>query len=122
MADKITQERRCSNMARIRSVDTTPELTVRSLLHREGLRFSLHRTALPGKPDLVLKKHMAVVFVNGCSWHQHEACPEGRVPRTRRSYWVPKLEATLARDRAVRTALTRDFRIVEFHDPTSRVS
>lgn len=52
--DIWSQEKRSAVMARIRGKDTKPELIVRSLLHRAGLRFSLRRKDLPGKPDVVL--------------------------------------------------------------------
>ena len=72
--DTITQERRSWNMSQIRGKNTKPELAVRSALHRLGFRFSLHRTDLPGKPDLVLPKYHAAIFVHGCFWHRHKGC------------------------------------------------
>jgi DNA mismatch endonuclease (patch repair protein) len=40
-------------MRRIRSKGMKPEMFVRSLVHRLGYRYRLHRAELPGKPDLV---------------------------------------------------------------------
>lgn len=71
MADSLTAERRSWNMSRIRSRDTGPELTLRSMLHSAGFRFRLHDRALPGTPDIVMKKHRAVILVHGCYWHRH---------------------------------------------------
>jgi len=65
MADFLTSERRSWNMSRIRGRDTSPEKVVRSMLHRMGFRFSLHRKDLPGKPDIVMPRHGTVVFVHG---------------------------------------------------------
>lgn len=73
MADKLTPERRSANMARIRSKNTQPEMIVRSMAHRLGYRFRLHRKDLPGKPDLVFAGRKTVIFVHGCFWHQHDA-------------------------------------------------
>ena len=85
-------------MSRIRSKDTKPELILRSLLHRSGLRYSIHRRDLPGVPDLILTKYRSVVFVHGCFWHQHQGCIEASKPKTQSDYWRKKLEANCARD------------------------
>ena len=63
--DRLTPNRRSWNMSRIRGRDTAPERRVRSLLHRRGFRFALRRQDLPGKPDIVLAKHRAVVLEKG---------------------------------------------------------
>jgi DNA mismatch endonuclease (patch repair protein) len=105
--DRLTPAERSENMRRIRSRDTNPELAVRSLVHRLGFRFRLHRPDLPGKPDLVFPSMRKVIFVHGCFWHQHKHCIDGRVPRSRSEYWEPKLTRNVERDRAARTALRR---------------
>lgn len=89
---------RSENMRQIRSKDTGPELKVRSLTHRLGFRFRLHRKDLPGKPDLVFPSRNKIIFVHGCFWHGH-ACPEGlRKPKSNRSYWIPKIAKNRQRD------------------------
>jgi DNA mismatch endonuclease (patch repair protein) len=77
-----------------------PELAVRSMVHRMGYRFRLHRRDLPGKPDLTLPRHSAVIFVNGCFWHWHPdpACPIAGLPKSNLEYWEPKLTRTRTRD------------------------
>ena len=98
MADLLTPERRSWNMSRIRSRDTGPELALRSMLHRAGLRFRLHDRSLPGTPDIVMKKHHAVILVHGCYWHRHEGCMNATTPSTRTDFWQAKFGATVARD------------------------
>ncbi len=94
-------------MARVRSAGTGPEIIVRRLLHRLGVRFSLKRSTLPGSPDVVSPSRRLAVFVHGCFWHQH-TCPRGsRQPATRRAYWLPKLAGNVARDRRAQRALRR---------------
>lgn len=93
-------------MSRIRSRDTKPEMIVRRFLHGRGFRFRLHVRTLPGRPDLVLPKYRAVVFVEGCFWHGH-ACQKGRVPGTNAAFWQSKVEANIARDARNRRALRR---------------
>lgn len=98
MADKITPQRRSYNMSRIRSKDTKPEVLVRQWLHKQGLRFRLHRNDLPGKPDIVLPRYRAVVLVHGCFWHAHEGQPCFKMPSSRTEWWQHKLGYNKARD------------------------
>lgn len=95
---------RSENMRRIRSTDTAPEMAVRRMAFALGYRYRLHRRDLPGKPDLVFPGKRKIIFVNGCFWHQHHDCNEGRPPKSNRTYWLPKLERTVERDH---TALRR---------------
>lgn len=91
-------------MSGIRGRDTTPERLVRSHLHRAGLRFRLH-VRLPGKPDIVLPRWNALVFVHGCFWHRHTGCRFAYTPKSNRSFWMWKFEANVARDHTVRRQL-----------------
>jgi DNA mismatch endonuclease, patch repair protein len=97
VVDKATRSRM---MAGIKGKNTRPEIAVRKALHAEGFRFRLHHKGLPGKPDIVLPKHKAVVFVHGCFWHGHE-CPEFRWPKTRPAFWRKKITNNHNRDIAV---------------------
>jgi DNA mismatch endonuclease (patch repair protein) len=97
--DKISPQARSRNMSRIRSRDTSPELTVRRALHRSGLRFRLHRRDLPGKPDLVFPARRACVFIHGCFWHGCPKCVDGtRRVKSNEAYWGPKIASNRARD------------------------
>ena len=88
-------------MASIRSRDTKPELLVRRYLHGRGFRYRLAKKELPGKPDLVLRRYNAVVFVNGCYWHGHAGCRYATTSATRREFWKAKIAANAARDQRV---------------------
>ena len=99
MADTVSPQTRSRMMSQIRSTETSPERRVRSYLHRRGLRFRKNLTGLPGRPDIVLRRHAAAVFVHGCFWHQHTGCRDGRIPDSNVDYWRPKLERTQRRDR-----------------------
>lgn len=96
--DSVSAKRRSEIMARIRSKDTQPEMLVRRLLHGLGYRYVLHKKGLPGIPDLVFPAKRKVIFVHGCFWHQHKKCADGRIPKSRVSYWRPKLLKNVARD------------------------
>ncbi|HOR28661.1 MAG TPA: DNA mismatch endonuclease Vsr, partial [Candidatus Sumerlaeota bacterium] len=96
--DSFTPQERSAIMRLVRSKDTKPERQVRSLLHRLGLRFRLHRGDLPGAPDIVLIRYKTVIFIHGCFWHRHRGCNRASTPSSRREYWLPKFERTVARD------------------------
>lgn len=97
--DIYSEEKRSEIMSRVRTEHTQPERQVRSLLHRLGYRFRLHRDDLPGTPDLVLPKHSLAVFVNGCFWHFHSECRKGKIPETNREFWKEKLLGNKERDK-----------------------
>ena len=84
-------------MAGIQGKNTKPELLIRKALHARGFRFRLHVKDLPGKPDLVLPKYRALVFIHGCFWHGH-ACRYFKVPQTRPEFWLEKIKKNQARD------------------------
>jgi DNA mismatch endonuclease (patch repair protein) len=105
VTDIVSPEKRSDMMSGIRGKDTKPEIIVRSLLHRLGYRFRLHRTDLPGRPDIVLPKWQTVIFVNGCYWHGHEDCHLFRLPKTRTDFWTNKIEGNRIRDQRNYAAL-----------------
>src|SRR5260370_600345 len=87
MTDVLTPQQRSFNMSRIRNRDTRPEMIVRSILHRLGYRYRLHKKDLPGKPDVVLVRHRKIIDVHGCFFHMHK-CRYGRVvPVTNAKFW-----------------------------------
>ena len=97
-ADVFSKKKRSEVMSLIRSKNTKPELYVRSFLHKKGYRFRLHQKNLPGKPDIVLKKHKVVINVNGCFWHQHN-CGKSTIPKSNRKFWLNKFKNNTKRDR-----------------------
>ena len=94
-------------MSKIRSKNTKPEIILRSALHQLGFRFRLHKSDLPGKPDIVLPKYNTVIFVNGCFWHYHKDCSEGRIPNTNTKFWREKLKRNEERDKKKQTTLKK---------------
>lgn len=99
MTDIVDAPTRSRMMAGIRSADTKPEIIVRQYLHARGFRFRLHRRDLPGRPDVVLPKYGAVVFVHGCFWHRHAGCRYASTPATRPEFWQGKFAGNVTRDR-----------------------
>ena len=87
-----------------RRSDTKPEVSLRSTLHRSGLRFRKdYLIRLSGGKavhvDIAFTRSRMAVFVDGCFWH---SCPEhGTIPKSNQQYWVPKLKENVDRDRAI---------------------
>jgi DNA mismatch endonuclease, patch repair protein len=104
MIDVVDAATRSRMMSGIRGRNTKPELLIRSLLHRRGFRFRLDARDLPGRPDIVLPRYRAVVFVHGCFWHGHD-CPLFKWPQTRPEFWRAKIDRNRANDLKAVTAL-----------------
>ena len=97
MADVVSAEKRSQMMAAIKGKNTKPELLVRRALHHRGFRFRLHVRDLPGRPDIVLPRYKAAIFVNGCFWHGH-TCKYFKLPATNTEFWREKISANQERD------------------------
>lgn len=106
MADVVDAATRSRMMAGIKGRDTKPEWIIRRGLHRLGFRYRLYARELPGRPDLVLAKHRAVVFIHGCFWHGHD-CPLFKWPKTREEFWRTKIGGNVDRDARAIDILTR---------------
>ena len=108
MADTLTPMERSERMSRVRGKNTGPEVHARKVVHSLGYRFRLHSQDLPGRPDMVLRRHGAVIFVHGCFWHRHSelSCPLARWPKSRLS-WKPKLEGNRLRDLRIQEELVQ---------------
>lgn len=108
MADTVNKETRSRMMSGIRGKDTRPELLLRRALHARGFRYRLHSQTVTGRPDLVLPKHRAAIFVHGCFWHRHEGCRFASTPATRPEFWAAKFAANLRRDQNVVATLKEE--------------
>lgn len=111
MTDIVDSATRSRMMSGIRGKNTKPELVVRSLLHKQGFRYRLHRRDLPGRPDIVLPKYRAVIFIHGCFWHGH-GCKYFKWPSTREEFWQKKIRRNQHNDaEAQRTLLLEGWRV-----------
>jgi DNA mismatch endonuclease (patch repair protein) len=98
MVDVLTPEQRRFNMSRIRNRNTKPEMIVRSVAHKMGFRYRLHRKDLSGKPDLVFPRRRKIIFIHGCYFHMHD-CKYGNViPKTNSEFWQNKRRGNVERD------------------------
>ena len=104
MPDKISQKTRSQMMSGIKSKNTKPEIMVRKVLFANGFRYHLNNANLPGKPDIVLKKYKAVIFVNGCFWHGH-TCKYFVWPKSNQEFWQRKILGNKKNDGIVQKKL-----------------
>lgn len=103
--DTLSAAQRSRRMSLIRGKNTSPEIALRKRIHAFGLRYVLHNSKLPGKPDLTFTKYRTVVFVHGCFWHQHTNCKVANMPKSNIEYWKKKFEANRRRDEHVQGQL-----------------
>ncbi|MDO8589121.1 MAG: very short patch repair endonuclease [Armatimonadota bacterium] len=101
------EQERSRIMSLVKQAHTKPEMVVRSLLHRQGYRFRLHRRDLPGSPDIVLPKYKTIIFVHGCFWHRHPGCRKATTPKTNVDYWRTKMAENVERDERKTRDLTQ---------------
>lgn len=121
MTDIVDEATRSRMMAAIGGRNTKPEIALRRALHARGFRFRLHSKQLFGRPDIILAKHHAAIFVHGCFWHRHEGCRYATNPASRSEFWAAKFEANVARDAVVRAnLLERGWRVAIVWECTLR--
>lgn len=112
MVDIVDTSTRSRIMASIKGRDTKPEILIRKLLHKIGFRFRLHVKELPGRPDIVLKKYKAVIFINGCFWHGHTGCHLFKIPATRTDFWEEKINKNQLNDiKSIKLLLDNGWRV-----------
>lgn len=106
MPDIFSKSKRSDIMSKISGKETKPEILVRKYLFAHGLRYRKNVKKLPGKPDIVLSKYKAVVFVNGCFWHGHEKCKKSALPTTNTEFWKEKISSNIIRDKKTHAELS----------------
>lgn len=99
-------------MSAVRGRENKAEVALRKRLWRLGFRYRLQSRRLVGRPDIVLSKHHAVIFVDGDYWHGR-ALREGGAAQLRQvirgprfDWWLTKLSRNVARDEEVTSLLT----------------
>jgi DNA mismatch endonuclease (patch repair protein) len=96
--DIFSKPKRTQIMSKISGKDTKPEILVRTYLFSKGFRYRKNAKNLPGKPDIVLPKYKAVIFVHGCFWHGHEGCRKSQLPTSNIEFWTEKIDKNKERD------------------------
>ena len=93
-----TSSKRSALMSKIKGKNTSPEITLRKSLWKIGLRYRLHNKRLPGNPDIVMRKYMLVIFIDGEFWHGFNWEQKKLKIKANRCFWIPKIERNIQRD------------------------
>lgn len=100
-----TTPERSKIMGKIRGKNTQPEMAFRRALWAAGYRYRVDYKKLLGKPDIALKKHKTVIFIDGEFWHGFDWETRREKIKTNREFWIPKIERNMQRDREVNQGL-----------------
>lgn len=112
-----TKEQISRNMRSNKSKDTKPELLLRKELWRRGLRYRKNYKKLYGKPDIVFLGLRIAVFVDGKMWHGYDWENQKNDFKSRREYWIPKIERNIEHDHEVTQKLeSLDWLVMRFWD------
>ena len=107
--------KRSRTMSRIKSKDTSIEVSLRKALWRSGIRYRVNYAKLPGRPDIAITKHKIVVFCDGDFWHGRNWKTKMAKIQSNREYWLEKIERNIARDNETNKALSyRGWKIIRF--------
>ena len=110
--DKLTPEQRHKNMQAIKNKDSAIELLLRKELWSRGIRYRKNVKTIFGHPDIVFKGKKVAVFCDSEFWHGYDWETNKENIKTRRDFWIPKIERNIARDKEVTETLESDGWIV----------
>jgi len=108
-------EKRRRTMSRIKSRDTSIEVSLRKALWRAGIRYRKNYSKLPGTPDIAITKHRIAVFCDGEFWHGKDWEKKKSSIKSNREYWIKKIERNICRDNETRVRLQNcEWTVVRF--------
>lgn len=105
MADNLSREKRSKVMSSIRGKNTKPEITIRKLLWKVGIRYRIHNKSIYGTPDISIMKNKIAIFIDGCFWHGCKRCY--KEPTTNTAFWREKIHNNKKRRLKVRRILKK---------------
>jgi DNA mismatch endonuclease (patch repair protein) len=94
-----TTEKKSNEMSKIRGLNTRPEIKFRKMLWNIGVRYRKNVKTLHVNPDIVIRKHMLVLFVDGDFWHGHDWENKKLQIKSNKGFWIPKIESNIQRDK-----------------------
>ena len=106
--DRLSPEQRHKNMKAIKNKDSEIERMLRKELWSRGLRYQKNVKTIMGKPDIVFKGKKVAVFCDSEFWHGYDWERKSLEIKSRRDFWIPKIERNMERDREVTKALEED--------------
>jgi DNA mismatch endonuclease (patch repair protein) len=109
---KKTAEQISYNMSQVKCKDSQIEIMLRKELWKKGFRYRKNFNRIFGKPDIVFIKEKIAVFCDSEFWHGYNWEEKRHEIKSRREFWIPKIERTIERDQEVTKYLQNDGWIV----------
>lgn len=103
--DKHSPEQRHKNMQAVKSRDTGIELSLRKELWSRGLRYRKNVKTIMGKPDIAFVGKKIAIFCDSEFWHGFDWENSRNKIKTRKEFWIPKIEKNIQRDYDVKKQL-----------------
>jgi len=101
-------ERRRRNMQAVKNRDSKIEVTLRLALYHKGHRYRKNYDKVYGHPDIVFTKQKVAVFCDSEFWHGYDWENAKNDIKSRREFWIPKIERNMERDKEVTEKLTEE--------------
>ena len=112
---KKTKEQISFNMSRVKNKDSDIELALRKELWNRGLRYRKNVTSIMGKPDIVFLRKKVAVFCDSEFWHGYNWEERKKDFKTNQSFWIPKIERNIERDKEVNEFLESEgWKVIRF--------
>lgn len=108
MMDNHTEEQRKRNMQAVKSKDSDIEVKLRKELWSRGIRYRKNVNNVFGHPDIAFKGKKIAVFCDSEFWHGYEWEINKDKIKTRRDFWIPKIERNMERDKEVNKKLEEE--------------
>ena len=106
--DRHIPEQRRKNMQAVKNKDSKIEVILRKELWNRGLRYRKNSSKVFGKPDIVFIGKKVAVFCDSEFWHGYDWEHKKVEIKSRRDFWIPKIERNMQRDIDVTEKLTAD--------------
>ena len=105
---KKTKEQISFNMKHVKNKDSEIEITLRKELWARGLRYRKNVNRIFGKPDIAFIGKKIAVFCDSEFWHGYDWDHKSKEIKSRREFWIPKIERNMQRDIEVTQALEKE--------------
>ena len=113
--DRHTPQQRRKNMQAVKNKDSKIETNLRLALFNKGFRYRKNCTNVFGCPDIVFVREKIAIFCDSEFWHGFDWERRKNDFKSRRDFWIPKIERNMERDREVATQLESEgYRVLRF--------
>lgn len=99
--DRLSPEQRHKNMQAVKNKDSEIEILLRQELWQRGLRYRKNVRNVFGHPDIVFIGKKVAVFCDSEFWHGFDWENKKNDIKSRRDFWIPKIERNIQRDQKV---------------------